>query len=74
MQYWSVHCSSTGFSVHHDSLVSIKQQTYEHVQLCCPDMESLAIEKCKCKPTANTRPVLESLHAYWCHAIGVSVH
>ena len=39
--------------MHHDSLVSIKQQRYEHVQLCCPDMESLPTEKCKCKPTDN---------------------
>jgi len=53
VHYWTVHYSSSGFSVHHDSLVSIKQQPYEHVQLCCPDMESLPIEKYKCKPTDN---------------------
>jgi len=94
MEFWSSKSCSTGqfvasgFSVHHDSLVSIKQQPhehvarefevslpaagrdiqqqpYEHVQLCCPYMESLPIEKYKRKPTDNIRPVLESLHAYW---------
>jgi len=39
--------------MHNDSLVSIKQQPCEHVRLCCPDMESLPIETCKCKPTDN---------------------
>ena len=39
--------------MHNDSLVSTKQQPYEHVQLCCPDMEGLPIEKYKCKPTDN---------------------
>ena len=49
-------CSSGQFIAH--------PQPYEHVQLCCPDMESLPIEKYKCKPTDNIRPVLELLHAY----------
>jgi len=32
------------------------------VQLCCPDMENLPIEKYKCKPTDL---FLKSLRAYW---------
>ena len=62
--------------MHHDSLVSIKQQPYEHVKLCCPDMESLPVEKCKCKPTDNILKsqlwVMKASVGYYGFPVGVS--